>query len=137
MERNTGARELHPLEIKVLLRYGAGRDVTHALLAQELDFKEGQANQALSWLAGKGYVAEKSRAAHLLFEITDTGREAAGKGTPEERILDLLELKGPLGLPELARELSIEPKDVGSAFGGLSKEGALTMDAEKRAVLSK
>ncbi len=138
MEKNTGApRELHPLEIKVLLRYGAGRDVTHDLLARELDFKEGQANQALSWLAAKGYVAEKSRAARVLFEITDTGREAAGKGTPEERILDLLELKGPLGLPELARELGIEPKDVGSAFGGLSKEGALSMDAEKRAVLAK
>jgi phenylalanyl-tRNA synthetase alpha chain len=137
MEKNTGARELHPLEIKVLLHYGAGRDVTHALLTEELGFKEGQANQALSWLAAKSFVSEKARAARVLFEITDTGREAAEKGTPEERILDLLELKGPLSLPEIAGELGIEPKDVGSAFGGLSKEGALAMDAEKRAVLSK
>jgi phenylalanyl-tRNA synthetase alpha chain len=137
MDTNTGARELHPLEIKVLLRYGAGTEVTHALLAQELEFKEGQANQALSWLAAKGFVKEKSRAARVLFEITDTGREAVEKGTPEERILDLLELKGSMALPDIARELSIEPKDVGSAFGGLSKEGALTMDAEKRAAPAK
>ena len=36
-------------------------------------------------------------------------------------------------LPEIAAALSIENKDIGSAFGMLSKEGVLKMNAEKRA----
>ncbi len=137
MDDNAGARELHPLEIKVLLRYGAGKRVTHALLAQELGFKEGQANQALSWLAAKEFVEEKARETRVRFEITEVGREAVRKGTPEERILDLLEKKGALSLPDISRELGIEPKDAGSAFGALSKEGAISMDAEKKAAPAK
>ncbi len=135
-ETDKGAPELHPLETKVLLHYGEGRSVTRALLAQELGFKEGQANQALSWLLAKGFIREESREARVLFEITDTGCEAADKGTPEERILELLELRGPMSLPDITRELSIESKDVGSAFGSLSKEGVLVMDAQKRVALS-
>ena len=38
--------ELHPLEVKVLLRYRTGEAISHARLAADLGFKEGQANQA-------------------------------------------------------------------------------------------
>ena len=44
--------------------------------------------------------------------------------------------KGPARLPDIAQALGLEQKDVGSAFGILSKEGALSMDGEKRAVIS-
>ncbi|HUJ74675.1 MAG TPA: phenylalanine--tRNA ligase subunit alpha, partial [bacterium] len=67
---------------------------------------------------------------------TDFGRECMGKGTFEQRIVDLLAAEGPLALPEISRKLGIEQKDVGSAFGGLSKDGVLAMDAEKRAALA-
>jgi phenylalanyl-tRNA synthetase alpha chain len=137
MDAHSQTRELHPLEVKVLLRYAAGDELTHARLAGELEFKEGQANQALSWLAAKGYVAEKGRAARVLYELTDMGRECVGKGTPEERILELIETKGPHTLPQISGALGIEPKDAGSAFGGLSKDGALSLDAEKRAVIAR
>ena len=127
------ARELHPLEVKVLLRYGAGDAISHARLVADLGYNLGQANQALSWLGMKGFVAETSRAARVLYEITDFGRECMAKGTYEQRIVDLLIAEGPLPLPEIARKIGIEQKDVGSAFGGLSKDGILAMDAEKRA----
>ncbi len=126
-------RELHPLEIKVLLHFTSGGDLTHISLAEELGFKEGQANQALSWLSAKGFVKEKSRTPRTYFEITDFGRECAEAGTYEERIMRLLSAEGPLSLPEISRKLGIEAKDVGSAFGSLSKEKLLSMDAEKRA----
>ena len=127
------ARELHPLETKVLLRYGAKDAISQARLVSDLGYNLGQANQALSWLAMKGYVAETARAVRVLYEITEFGRECMGKGTPEQRIVDLLASGGPLPLPEIARKLGVEQKDVGSAFGGLSKDGVLVMDAEKRA----
>ncbi len=129
----TAARELHPLEIKVLLRYGAADAVSNARLAADLGYNTGQSGQALSWLAAKGFVAETARVPRVLYEITDFGRECMEKGTYEQRIADLLESEGALPLPEMARRLGIEAKDVGSAFGGLSKEKVLAMDAEKRA----
>ena len=47
----------------------------------------------------------------------------------------LLKDKGPLRLPEITTALGLEQKDVGSAFGILSKEGLCAMDGEKRAAL--
>jgi phenylalanyl-tRNA synthetase alpha chain len=128
--------ELHPLEIKVLLRCAPGEEVSHARLAAELGYNQGQANQALSWLSAKGFVKETTRSGRTFFELTDMGREAREKGTAEERILALLQTEGALALPEISRKLALDPKDVGSAFGGLSKDGALRMDAEKRASLA-
>jgi phenylalanyl-tRNA synthetase alpha chain len=127
------ARELHPLEVKVLLRYRADDPVTHARLAEDLGFKEGQANQALSWLAAKGFAAETGRVTRISYELADLGRDWLAAGTPEERILRLLAERGGRTLPELAADLGMEPKDVGSAFGALTKDGAVRMDAEKRA----
>jgi phenylalanyl-tRNA synthetase alpha chain len=127
------ARELHPLEVKVLLRYRPGDAVTHARLADELGFKEGQANQALSWLAAKGFATETGRVTRVSYELADLGRDWLCAGTPEERILRVLAEHGGRTLPELAADLGLEPKDVGSAFGALTKDGAVRMDAEKRA----
>lgn len=127
------SRELHPLEVKVLLRYGATEAVSHARLVADLGYNLGQAHQALSWLAAKDYAVETSREQRVFYEITDFGRECVTKGTYEQRIVDLLESAGSLTLPEIAAKLGIEAKDVGSAFGGLSKDKVVAMDAEKRA----
>ncbi len=126
-------RELHPLEVKILLRYGMDDEISHARLAADLGFKEGQANQALSWLAAKGFVAETGRVTRASYELTDIGRDWLARGTPEERILRLLAERGGRTLPEIAAELGMESKDVGSAFGALTKDGAVRMDPEKRA----
>ncbi len=132
---SSGQRELHPLEVKVLLHYGSKEPLSHALLVADLGFNLGQANQALSWLAAKELVSETARAQRVFFEITDFGRECIEKGTYEHRIVSQL-AEGPLSLPEIARKLGIEAKDVGSAFGGLSKDKVLAMDGDKRAVLA-
>jgi phenylalanyl-tRNA synthetase alpha chain len=130
------ARELHPLEVRVLRRYAAADALKHARLVADLGYNLGQANQALSWLAAKGFVAETARAQHVFYEITDFGRECMEKGTYEQRIGGLIAAAGPLSLPDIAKKLGIEAKDVGSAFGTLGKEKVLAMDSEKRAMLA-
>ena len=135
MEAATLAKSLHQLEVKVLRGYGPGDDLDAGRIVRELGFKEGQANQAFSWLSAKGLAAEHARSSRTVFEITPLGREFAKNGTPEERILRHLSDKGPAKLPEIVAALGLEQKDVGSAFGLLSKEGALAMDAEKRAAV--
>ncbi|HEY9594915.1 MAG TPA: phenylalanine--tRNA ligase subunit alpha [Spirochaetia bacterium] len=136
MTPSQNARELHPLEVKVLLRYTQTDEVSHARLVADLGYNLGQANQALSWLGAKGFVAETARAKRTLFELTDFGRECVAKGTYEQRIVDLVKAEGALGLPDIAKKLGIEQKDVGSAFGGLSKDKVLVMDGDKKATLA-
>ncbi|MCQ2594373.1 MAG: phenylalanine--tRNA ligase subunit alpha [Treponemataceae bacterium] len=126
-------KNLHPLEIRVLRSYSAKDELTSERLQKELSYKEGHANQAFSWLAGKELAAVARREPHTYYEITDLGKTFVEKGTYDERIVALLKEKGSLALPQIAKELGIENKDVGSAFGTLSKEGVLAMDAEKKA----
>ena len=125
-------KNLHPLEIKVLLKYSRTDELTVDLLQKDLGYKEGHANQAFSWLAGKKIVEVVRRESKTLYEITDVGRLYAREGTPEQRIISYLKESGSHTLPEIALALNIENKDVGSAFGMLSKQGVLAMNAEKK-----
>ncbi len=125
-------KNLHPLETKVLLKYGLKDELTSERLEKELGYKEGHANQAFSWLSGKQLLAEIARTPHTYYELTDFGKSCAKNGTAEERIISYLKDNGSHTLPEIAQALAIENKDVGSAFGALSKEGILDMDAAKK-----
>lgn len=129
----TFIKNLHPLETKVLLKYNLKDVLTSTRLEKELGYKEGHANQAFSWLTGKNLLSELSRTPHTYYELTDFGKLVAQNGTAEERIISYLKDSGPKLLPEIASALGLENKDVGSAFGALSKEGVLRMNAEKKA----
>jgi len=126
-------KNLHPLEIRVLRGFAPGTELTAEKLEKELEYKPGHANQAFSWLGGKELVSEVRREPSTFFEITELGRSFAKTGTPDERILALLKEKGPRTLPEIVADLGLEQKDVGSAFGTLSKEGAVRMNEDKKA----
>lgn len=125
-------KSLHPLEVRVLREFSPGDTITTPLLAQKLGYKIGQANQAVSWLSAKGLLEESQRQTVVAYELTDLGSEYAEHGTPEERIVRLLDEKGPQRIPEIVAALGLENKDVGSAYGALSKMGVLAMDGEKR-----
>lgn len=134
MDATSIAKTLHPLEVKILLKYDPSIEMDAQRVRDDLGYREGQENQAFSWLLGKGLIEEVARKPSLWYEITPLGRELAEKGTPEERIFNLLKTLGPHRLPELAEKLGLEQKSIGSAFGLLSKEGVVRMDEEKRAV---
>ncbi|GAB4366521.1 MAG: phenylalanine--tRNA ligase subunit alpha [Spirochaetales bacterium] len=128
-------QSLHPLEVRVLRAFQPGTLLTAERLQKELSFNTGQANQVFSWLQAKGLLEEASRKTLRFYELTDLGKEWAQRGTPEERILNHLKESGPATLPELARSLSLENKDAGSAYGALAKEGVLAMNDQKQVVL--
>jgi len=131
-------KNLHPLEVRILLNYKKGDELTIEKVEQDLGFKPGNGNQALSWLAGKGLVGEIRREMAVFFELTDLGKTWKEKGSPEERIVELVKTKsGELKLPDIAKALNIENKDIGSAFGSLSKLGILAMDGDKNVIMSK
>ena len=76
-------KNLHPLEIKVLLKYSQKDELSSEKLQNELNYKEGHANQAFSWLGGKNLLSVSSRTPHTFYEITDLCREYLKNGTPE------------------------------------------------------
>lgn len=125
-------KNLHPLEVKVLLKYSDKDSLTSEKLINELNYKEGHANQAFSWLSAKGLLKETGRTAHTYFEITDMGRALAKSGTAEERIINLLKDGTARALPEIAQALGVDNSVVGSAYGPLVKEGVLKMNKEKK-----
>jgi len=133
-------KNLHPLEIRILLSYKRGDELTIEKVEKELGFKPGNGNQALSWLAGKGLVSELRREKAVFYEITSLGQEWKTKGSPEERILALvrqrLAAQESLSLSDVAGALKMENKDIGSAFGSLSKLGVLALDGDKKLAIA-
>jgi phenylalanyl-tRNA synthetase alpha chain len=134
-------KNLHPLEIRIILAYKKGDELTIEKVERELGFKPGNGNQALSWLAGKGLIGEIRRETAVFYEMTGLGREWQEKGSPEERILELIrqrleQKQDKPRLPDVAQALKLENKDIGSAFGNLSKLGILAMDGEKKLVIT-
>ncbi|MCR4627499.1 MAG: phenylalanine--tRNA ligase subunit alpha, partial [Treponema sp.] len=133
MDISTIIKNLHPLEIKVLLNYSSSDKLTSEKLQKDLGYKEGHANQAFSWLGGKELVKVEERIPHTFYEITECGVNLSKNGLIEERVVDFLKKNGAKALPEIASGLGIENKDIGSAFGQLSKEGVLKMNEAKQA----
>ena len=129
---NVDIKNLHPLEIKALLY--PKDELSADILVAELNYNIGQSNQALSWLSAKDLIEETDRKVNIVFELTETGKSQREMGTPEEQILSLMK-KQSITLPEISKTLGIENKDVGSAFGMLSKESVLGMDDQKRVIL--
>jgi len=131
MDPRSTLKGLHPLEIKVLLRYAPGDELSSTKLIAELGYVEGQANQAQAWLVAKGLAAESGRSVRTVYELTALGRTWAESGTPEARIVDYLSERGPASMQAICADLGLPQKDAGSAFGRLSREGVLSMTADK------
>lgn len=130
-------KNLHPLEIKVLRAFLPEEHLTAALLEQKLAFKEGHANQVFSWLKLKELVEEKSRTTDTFYELTELGKQYVKNGTPLMRVFRLVKEQGALSLPQIASTLGLDNKDVGTAFGQLSKDGCIMMDTDKHIIYVK
>jgi phenylalanyl-tRNA synthetase alpha chain len=127
-------KNLHPLEVRIILGYRKDDELFTAKVERELGFKSGNGNQALSWLAGKGIIRELRRETGVFYELTGLGRRWKESGTPEERIIEFIRIRQGVTLPEIAQNLALDNRDAGSAFGALFKLGALAMDGEKRVI---
>lgn len=127
-------KNLHPLEVKVLNSFEVGEHLTNEILDSKLGFKEGHANQVFSWLQMKGLLTEISRTTEVFYELTDIGESYVKNGLTIIRVVKLLAQGKPLSLPAIAQALDVENKEIGTAFGQLSKEGCVSMDENKNAV---
>ncbi|MHC6203420.1 phenylalanine--tRNA ligase subunit alpha [Breznakiellaceae bacterium SP9] len=130
-------KNLHPLEVRIIRHFKQGDELTIEKVESALGFKAGNGNQALSWLLGKGLVEDTRRETAVFYELTELGASWHELGTPEERIIKCLRTKPLLRLPEIAAALTLDNKDVGSAFGALSKRDILALNKDKQADFTK
>lgn len=128
----TSAEQLHPLEVRTLRAAAAEAPFTAADLMAAAGMNLGQCNQAFSWLQGKALIEERERVREVRYELTDLGEQYRRDGLPEERMVALLRDAGPLPMPEIAARLGLEQRDVGSAYGALTREGVLAMDGARQ-----
>lgn len=93
----------------------------------------GQVNQGVSWLLAKGLIAERGRETQTAYEITELGRAWLEQGSPHRRMISYLAEHGPSVMTDLTQNIKgLEQAEAGSAYGLLLKEGALSMDEQKR-----
>ncbi|QQO09781.1 phenylalanine--tRNA ligase subunit alpha [Breznakiella homolactica] len=135
MDIQSTVKNLHPLEVRIIRHYKSGDELTIEKVESDLGFKPGNGNQALSWLQSKEIVQELRREMRIYYELTELGREWKEKGTPEERMIELVRNRKEITLPDIAQALGLDNKDVGSAFGTLSKLGIFAMNGAKRVFL--
>jgi len=124
----SAARALHPLEVKIIVTFDAGALIDSARVRDRLGFKEGQDQQAFSWLVAKGVLEEADRQTEVFYELTPLGQEWHDKGTPVRRVFLLLKEAGPLSLPGYCSKARIRPEDGGiglrrSFEGGSVRDG--------------
>ncbi len=128
-------KNLHPLEVKLLRHVTSDCDITAEKIVRELGYNIGQCNQAFSWLIAKECLVETSRKTVVTYELTELGKEQAEKGTPSQRIFNLLLTGEKLTLPEICQKLNLQQSDIGSAYGFLAKAGACALDENKKAYI--
>ena len=78
------------LEVKVLLTYKTGEELTSARLQANLHYKEDHANQAFSWLAGKNLVQVHRKEMHTYYKLTELGFSFAKNRQPAKRIFNFV-----------------------------------------------
>lgn len=128
--------QLHPLEIRTLRVVPSEESFVAMDLITSADLNLGQCNQAFSWLIAKESIIEVKRVNKQSYELTSLGKKYQKEGLFEERILSLLSANGPLPLPEIGSILGLEQRDVGTAYGALSREKIVSMDEDNRVAVT-
>ena len=129
----TIVKTLHPLEVRVILCYGKGDEISASNLSKDLGYDEGQANKIIEWLSYKGIISEIYRKVNVFYRLTEKGLDALKNGLIEERIISLISSRKVL-ITDLSKELGVEIKDVGKAFGNLIKEEVVSLGPGKEII---
>ena len=127
-------KTLHPLEVEVILRYTEGDKISAFNLSEDLSYNEGQSNKVIEWLSCKGIISEIFRKVNVFYHLTEKGLYALENGLVEERIINLVSGKRVL-VTDLSKELGVEVKDIGKAFGNLIKEEVISLGPNKEIIV--
>ncbi len=117
------AKTLHPLEIRVLEALGEAKDFNDQQFKAE-GVTQAQLRTVVEWQLAKACMKVNETTESHVVELTELGQTYL-EGTPEQRILRLVQQTEGVPIQELMKAEGLSQKEAGTAVGVLKKAGVL------------
>ena len=123
---------LHPLEIKLLFVFEAGKAADDIILIKEAAIEQSQKDMAIGWLLAKGILSVTGEAVERSVVLTETGERYSDLKIPELRIFQSIKENPEYSMSDVKGRDDIEPSEISSAVGLLKEKGIVKIAAGGR-----
>ena len=131
-EVNSMVESLHPLEIKLLFVFEAGKAVDDNILINEASIEQSQKDMAIGWLLAKGILSVTKETVDRSVVLTETGERYFDLKIPELRIFEAIKANPDYSMADVKGRDDIEPSEVSSAVGLMKEKGIIRIAAGGR-----
>src|SRR3990172_2889543 len=126
-ELNSVVESLHPLEIKLLFVFEAGKAVDDNILINEAAIEQSQKDMAIGWLLAKGILSVTKETVDRSVVLTETGERYFDLKIPELRIFEAIKANPDYSMADIIGRDDIEPSEVSSAVGLMKEKGEINI----------
>ncbi|MCC6545241.1 MAG: phenylalanine--tRNA ligase subunit alpha [Nitrospirae bacterium] len=123
---------LHPLELKILFVFEAGKSVDDNILINEASIEQSQKDMAIGWLLAKGILSVAAETVERSVVLTETGERYFDLKIPELRIFQSIKANPDYSMADVKGRDDIEPAEISSAVGLLKEKGIIKIAAGGR-----
>ena len=116
---------LHPLEVKLLFAFEAGKTIDDSVLIDKASIEQAQKDMAIGWLVAKGIVNVVAEAVEKIVLLTETGENYRAQKTPELRIFHAIKENPDISMSEVRGRKDLDPTEISSATGALKDKGTI------------
>ncbi|MCK4353373.1 phenylalanine--tRNA ligase subunit alpha [candidate division WOR-3 bacterium] len=117
---NRVLKELHPLEVKVLLALKGKEKLTSEEIINIARISEAHLRRAAGWLETKKLIKIIKDTKTFVY-LTETGKKYYKKGIPEKQIIELIDKKQVVNI----KDINLEPTEISKAIGFLKNENII------------
>src|SRR4030065_2293382 len=123
---------LHPLEIRLLFVFEAGKSVDDNILIKEASIEQSQKDMAIGWLLAKGILTVTGETVDRSVVLTETGERYSDLKITELRIFQSVKDNTGYSMSDVKGRDDIEPAEISSAVGLLKEKGIFKITAGGR-----
>lgn len=120
---------LHPLELKILFAFEAGKDIVDGALIEIAAIEQSQKDMAIGWLLSKGVVKVTEEKADRFVVLTEIGENYKENHIPELRIYKAIKDNPEVTMAEIRGRSDLDPSEISSAIGSLKDKGIVRIAA--------
>ncbi|MBI5407304.1 MAG: phenylalanine--tRNA ligase subunit alpha [Nitrospirae bacterium] len=118
---------LHPLEIRLLFAFEAGKVIDDSLLISRASVEQAQKDMAIGWLLAKGIVEVTGETVERIVALTEIGERYRDQKTPELRIYETIRQtirdNRDVNMSGIREREDLDPTEISSAIGALKDKG--------------
>ncbi|HKZ71684.1 MAG TPA: phenylalanyl--tRNA ligase subunit alpha, partial [Nitrospirota bacterium] len=116
---------LHPLEVRLLLAFEAGKAIDDSLLISRASVEQAQKDMAIGWLLAKGIVEVTGETVERIVALTEIGERYRDQKTPELRIYQTIRDNPDVNMSGIREREDLDPTEISSATGSLKASGII------------